>query len=234
MLSLDIYVIEAASLTKCFTLNTQQIRAIDNQSFSIEKGQRVAVVGKSGSGKSTLLNLLAGLDRPTSGTLSVDGQCLERLSRNDMADYRLRTVGVVFQAFQLIPQRTALQNVELPLIMAGMRRAERILAAGEWLEKVGLTGRADHLPCTLSGGEQQRVAIARALVNAPRVVLADEPTGNLDSKTAADIIELLLQLCQESEITLLVVTHDDMLAQRCANRTLLMADGQLRDLSPST
>ena len=152
------------------------IVAVRNLNLDVASGERTAIIGKSGSGKSTLLNLLAGLDRPTGGVLSVDSRRLDQLSRTEMADFRLRTVGVIFQAFQLIPQRTAIQNVELPLILKGEGRTARRRAAADLLDRVGLRDRADHFPYQLSGGEQQRVAIARALVNNPKVVLADEPT----------------------------------------------------------
>ncbi|MCL4153370.1 UNVERIFIED_CONTAM: hypothetical protein GTU68_054264 [Idotea baltica] len=181
----------------------------------VDAGQRVAIVGKSGSGKSTLLNLMAGLDRPSAGTLSIGGQRLDQ------------TIGVVFQAFQLLPQRTALQNVELPLLFSKMPRHERHELARLWLEKVGLSKRASHHPYALSGGEQQRVAIARALVHQPKLLLADEPTGNLDSVSAHQVEDLMLELCRESNITFVLVTHNSGLAERCSDRLIRMFDGQM-------
>lgn len=189
----------------------------------------MAISGRSGSGKSTLLNLLAGLDRADSGTLEVAAQRLDQMSRRQMATYRLDTVGMIFQAFQLIPQRTAFQNVELPLILQGKSRAERKEVASSWLARVGLADRMDHLPHALSGGEQQRVAIARCLVNHPSVVFADEPTGNLDSSTADTIAELLEELCENEGLTYVLVTHDNELAKRHSNRRMIMSDGRLTD-----
>lgn len=206
----------------------QAVRALD---IDVPSGQRVAVVGKSGSGKSTLLNLLAGLDRPTSGELQVGGRPLHELTSDEMAAYRKQTIGVIFQAFQLIPQRTALQNVELPLVFAGLANQKRRQRAAEWLDRVGLSHRLDHHPYQLSGGEQQRVAIARALVNEPQVVLADEPTGNLDSATAGEIVELIKELCDARGRTFLLVTHDTDVGHRLCDRMLRMTDGQLEEVA---
>jgi predicted ABC-type transport system involved in lysophospholipase L1 biosynthesis ATPase subunit len=200
--------------------------ALRGVSLEIPRGQKVALLGKSGSGKSTLLNLLGGLDRPTSGSLHVGGRDLTRLSSNELARYRLATVGMIFQSFNLIPSRTALQNVELPMVFAGRSPRERRAAAQRALEAVGLGERLDHRPAELSGGEHQRVAIARALVNAPQLLLADEPTGNLDTATAADVIGLVLDYVREHGTTLVVVTHDEELGRRCADRVLRMRDGQ--------
>ena len=187
-----------------------------------------ALLGKSGSGKSTLLNLLAGLDQPSSGSLVVAGLPLHSSNSGQMAAYRSSTVGVVFQSYNLILKRTALQNVELPLIFAGQApglRRERALAA---LEAVGLSPRAQHRPTELSGGEQQRVAIARALINRPQLLLADEPTGNLDSATADEITALLKNYCREHQTAALIVTHDEEFARRFATRILRMHDGRLQ------
>ncbi|MEZ6134778.1 MAG: ABC transporter ATP-binding protein [Pirellulaceae bacterium] len=222
--------IVADALSKSYGQSGQHvIRALDGVSLSVLTGERVAVVGKSGSGKSTLLNLLAGLDRPTAGSLKIDGRQLDRFTRNEMARYRCQTVGIIFQSFQLLPQRTALQNVELPLMLSGVPSRRRRLQALEWLDRVGLASRAAHLPYALSGGEQQRVAIARALVHHPRLLLADEPTGNLDSVTADQIQSLLLDLCSDGSVTFVLVTHDDHLASRCCNRTVAMGDGKLME-----
>jgi predicted ABC-type transport system involved in lysophospholipase L1 biosynthesis ATPase subunit len=192
-------------------------------------GERVALLGKSGSGKSTLLNLLGGLDRSSSGSLEVAGQSLDRLSSRALSDYRSREVGMIFQGFNLIASRTAWQNVELPMIFAGRSRRHRRTEAREALEAVGLGDRLDHKPAELSGGESQRVAIARALVNRPKILLADEPTGNLDSATAWQVVSLLLDHVNRHRATLILVTHDEELARNSTERILRLKDGQLID-----
>ena len=196
-------------------------------SLNLERGQRVALLGKSGSGKSTLLNLLGGLDRPTSGQLEVAGQDLGRLSATDLARFRSTSVGIIFQSFNLIGSRTALENVELPMVFAGHPPAQRREIARAALADVGLADRLRHLPAQLSGGECQRVAIARALANGPQVLLADEPTGNLDSGTAAEVIALVLDYVSRRAATLILITHDEELARRCSDRVLRLQDGQL-------
>lgn len=222
--------IRAEELTKSFGDDQNRIHAVNSIDLDIQTGERVALIGRSGSGKTTLLNLLAGLDSPTSGKLSVDNFDLASKSRKEMAHYRAKTIGVIFQAFQLIPQRTAFQNIELPMIVSGVSKSERKSRVLELLERVGLSKRSKHRPSQLSGGEQQRVAIARALANQPKVLLADEPTGNLDSATANSIVELILKECQRSDITFVLVTHDDDLAESACTRTLRMRDGILSDL----
>lgn len=222
--------IQASQLTRSYRVGPSSITAVIDLTLAVERGQRIAIIGRSGSGKSTLLNLLAGLDRPTTGTLTVNDLRLDQLSRIQMAEYRLKTVGVIFQAFQLIPQRTAFQNVELPLILSGVSPTDRRRIADEWLSKVGLLPRRDHLPYQLSGGEQQRVAIARALVNNPKVMLADEPTGNLDSNTAGEVMQLLMTLCGECGTTSVIVTHDAQVARTCSERQFRMSDGSLTEL----
>ena len=222
--------IHASQLTRSYQLGQSCIDAVAGVSLAVQQGEKIAIIGRSGSGKSTLLNLLAGLDRPTAGTLTVHDKRLDQLSRIQMAEYRLKTIGVIFQAFQLIPQRTAFQNVELPLILNGVSKTERRRLADEWLSKVGLLPRRDHLPYQLSGGEQQRVAIARALVHNPKVILADEPTGNLDSTTAAEIMQLLMLLCRESGTTSVIVTHDAQVANTCSERQFRMQDGLLTEV----
>lgn len=222
--------IQASQLTRSYRLGQSCINAVEGLTLAVERGQRIAIIGRSGSGKSTLLNLLAGLDRPTAGTLAVDDLRLDQLSRGQMAEYRLKTVGVIFQAFQLIAQRTAFQNVELPLILSGVSPNDRRRIADEWLSKVGLLPRRNHLPYQLSGGEQQRVAIARALVNNPKVLLADEPTGNLDSSTADEVMQLLMTLCGEFETTSVIVTHDAQVARTCSERQFRMSDGSLTEV----
>lgn len=201
------------------------VEALRGVSFTLPVGQRVALLGRSGSGKSTLLHLLAGLDRPTAGTLSVFGQDLSRLDAVGLASYRLRTVGIIFQAFHLLSARSVRENVALPLMLAGVPRDERQRRTDEALTAVGMTHRADAFPPTLSGGESQRVAIARALIARPRLLLADEPTGALDSKTALDILALFQELNREGT-TVVIVTHDPEVA-RHARRVVRFRDGRI-------
>ncbi len=221
--------IKAASVSRFYGDKGNRITAVSNLNLNIAAGERVSIVGRSGSGKSTLLNLLAGLDQPSTGSLTINSHNLHDLTRTQMADYRLKTIGIVFQSFQLIPQRTALQNVELPLIMQGIPAAERKRLAAEGLQRVSLNERDNHFPHQLSGGEQQRVAVARALVNSPQILLADEPTGNLDSATSNEIFALLTGVCDESNITFILVTHDEPLADRFGHRKLRMSDGILNE-----
>lgn len=217
--------IDAKNLSKTYESNS--ILALDNLNLQIEPGEKVAIVGRSGSGKTTLLNMLSGLARPTSGSLVVDGRDLAKLGPAEAADYRLKSVSVIFQSFQLIPQRTAAQNIELPLIIAGIAPSERKRAVAKTIQEIGLQDRADHMPFQLSGGEQQRVAIGRALVKQPSVLLADEPTGNLDSQTAIQIMDLLIRVSGQHRLTLVLVTHDIGLATAYTRRQLTMGDGKL-------
>jgi predicted ABC-type transport system involved in lysophospholipase L1 biosynthesis ATPase subunit len=219
--------IHAQELSKSYAALVKPVRAMDGVSFEIKRGERVALLGKSGSGKSTLLNLLGGLDRPTSGSLQVADQSLDQHSSRDLADFRSTTVGMIFQGFNLIPTRTALENVELPMLIAGRPRGQRRADAIEALRGVGLAERFDHHPAQLSGGENQRVAIARALANSPRILLADEPTGNLDSGTAHEIVKLILDHVERTAATLILVTHDEELAAACTTRVLRLKDGRL-------
>ncbi len=214
-------------LTMTYTGGHVSVCALDKVSFLISEGERIALLGKSGSGKTTLLNLLAGLDQPTQGEIVVEGQEISGMSRNQLARYRRRQIGMVFQSFNLVPTRTALQNVELPLVFDGCSPRKRRERAKEALSQVELSNRSHHLPTQLSGGQQQRVAIARALVNQPQLLFADEPTGNLDSETAGTIIELLLRCVDDYKMTLILVTHDEDLATRCADRILRMKDGRM-------
>ena len=195
-------------------------------SFQIERGESVAIVGASGSGKSTLLSLLAGLDLPSTGQIELMGRNLNQLDEDGRARLRGQFVGFVFQSFQLLPHLTALENVMLPLEMAGVDQAEARRAAHQWLEKVGLELRANHFPKTLSGGEQQRVALARAFVNKPAILFADEPTGSLDEVSGNKVIELLFELNRENSSTLVLVTHDPALAAR-GKRQLSLQGGRL-------
>ena len=215
--------VRAERLTRRYVMGESVVTALEGVDLSIQSGERVAILGRSGSGKSTLLNLLGGLDRPTSGDAWVGGKRLAELSDDDLALYRRTGVGFVFQFFNLVPTLTALQNVELPLTLAGIPREERRKRAATLLEQVGLSARSGHRPSELSGGEQQRVSLARALVHDPPLLLADEPTGNLDSKTAEDILKLLEGLGTK---TLLLVTHDRALAQSFAGRTVELLDGR--------
>jgi putative ABC transport system ATP-binding protein len=203
------------------------IRAVDGLSLSIERGEFVALLGQSGSGKSTLLNLIAGLDRPTSGAVIVHGRDLAKLSSEELAHYRRNDVGMVFQAFHLIPSMTITENVELPMRFAEVDRDERAQRGRESLERVGLGKRLDHRPSQLSGGEQQRVSLARALANRPRLLLADEPTGNLDSRTGEDILNLIRDISLSMGMTVIMVTHERALAERFAQRFIFLADGKL-------
>ena len=218
--------IEARGLGRVVSVsgNAQPLTILDAVSFAVGEGETVAIVGASGSGKSTLLGLLAGLDTPSSGDVLIRGQSLAALDEDARAALRGEQVGFVFQSFQLLPALSALENVMLPLELAGVSRAEA--TARDWLERVGLGGRVAHYPRQLSGGEQQRVALARAFATEPSLLLADEPTGNLDATTGAAIIELLFSLNRERGATLLLVTHDEELAARC-DRQLRMHAGTL-------
>jgi len=222
--------LEARQLTKEYQSGDHRIAVLRDVSFSIPSGAFVAIVGPSGSGKTTLLGLLAGLDVPTSGSVLMDGDDLGRLSEDRRAQLRGAKVGFVFQSFQLIPTLTALENVQVPLELRGDDGAPA--RARELLARVGLGDRAHHFPNQLSGGEQQRVAIARAFSNSPRLLFADEPTGNLDSETGARIVELLETLNRESGTTIVLVTHDLNLARR-AQRIIRLADGVVVSDAPS-
>jgi putative ABC transport system ATP-binding protein len=211
-------------LSRRYVMGESVLSALDGVTLSFGEGEIAAIIGRSGSGKSTLLQLLGGLDRPTSGEVFVRGRRLAESSEDELALYRRQDVGFIFQFFNLIPTLTALQNVELPLTLAGIPRAERRRRAADLLDRTGLAGRRDHRPAQLSGGEQQRVAIARALVHDPPLLLADEPTGNLDSKTAGEILALLGSL---SGKTILVVTHDRGLADTFTKRTVELVDGKV-------
>jgi len=209
------------------------IRAVDGVSLSVQSGEFLALLGSSGSGKSSMLNLIAGLDRPTSGSVIVQDRDLAKLSREELAKYRLRVVGMVFQSFNLIASMTVIENVELPLRFAEVDRSRRQSLAREALERVGLKARMDHRPSELSGGEQQRAALARALINRPQLLLADEPTGNLDSRTGTEIMDMVRSFNRELGMTVVMVTHERALAERYAERMIFLADGQLVDDRPN-
>src|SRR5690349_18778474 len=217
-------IIRAEALTKVVKSGDDPLTILDGVSFAVEPGASIAIVGASGSGKTTLLGLLAGLDRPTSGEVHIDGEALSTLDEDARAALRQRLLGFVFQSFQLLPALTALENVMLPLELAGASDAEP--RARVWLDRVGLAKRTTHYPRQLSGGEQQRVAIARAFAGDPKILMADEPTGNLDAATGVEIAELMFRLNREHGTTLLLVTHDANLAARCERR-LSLAAGQL-------
>ena len=213
-------------------MGTSSIRAVDGVDLDIATGDFVALLGSSGSGKSTLLNLIAGLDRPTSGEVVVQGRNLGKMTSEELARYRRETVGIVFQAFNLIPTMTVLENVELPMRFAEVERNLRDQRAKEVVERVRLGARLMHRPTELSGGEQQRVALARALVNRPSILVADEPTGNLDSKTGEEILTLIRELNTSLNMTVIMVTHERNLAERFARRIISMADGKLMGAAP--
>lgn len=217
--------IEITDLRKSYQMGREVVHALDGVDLSIDAGTFWAVMGPSGSGKSTLMYLIGGLDRPTSGRIVVDGQEVDAMDENALAIYRQRTVGFVFQSFNLISSLTALENVAFPMRFAGVGRSKRRERARELLTRVGLETRLDHRPTELSGGQQQRVAIARALVNDPHLILADEPTGNLDTASGMSIMELLAELREENR-TILVVTHDPRMTE-FATHTAQMLDGRI-------
>lgn len=206
---------------------SEEIRAVDGVSLEVRAGEFLALLGSSGSGKSTLLNLIAGLDRPTSGSIIVHDRDLAKMNSTELAGYRRHTVGMVFQSFNLIQTMTVEENVELPMRFAEIDRSERETRLRQSLAQVGLDARLTHRPSELSGGEQQRVALARALVNKPGLLLADEPTGNLDSKTGDKILNLVREINQSSGTTVVMITHERALAERFANRIIFLSDGKL-------
>ncbi len=214
-------------LTKAYGSSGSPVYALRGVTIEVARGERIALLGKSGSGKSTLLNLLGGLDHATSGRLQVGGYDVDRLSPRELSRFRSVTVGIIFQSFNLILSRTALENVELPMIFAGRHPGERRALAREALASVGLAERLHHRPAEMSGGENQRVAVARALVNRPEIVLADEPTGNLDSATALEVMGLILDHVQRLSATLILVTHDEELAGTCTERVIRLKDGRV-------
>jgi ABC-type lipoprotein export system ATPase subunit len=217
--------IETLDLHRSYRIGKKSIEVLHGVNLSIAKGEKVFLCGPSGAGKTTLLYTLAGLERPERGTVHIAGTDLYSLGRKAQAKFRNQSIGYVFQNYHLLPELTAVENVAVPGAIAGINRTEEALVA---LERVGLKDRADHLPAEMSGGEQQRVAIARAIVNQPAVLFADEPTGNLDSNTSKEIMEILLQLADEHHVTLIVVTHDQNLA-KVGDRTLIIKDGKISE-----
>jgi putative ABC transport system ATP-binding protein len=216
--------IEIKNITKTVTSGTENLTILKNVSLEIPDGEFVAITGSSGSGKSTLLGLIAGLDAPTSGEIFIDDDEITKLGEDKLAQIRSEKIGIVFQSFHLIPSLTALENVLIPLEIAGIADAKK--RAEKLLEDVGLTARGHHFPSQLSGGEQQRIAIARAFANNPKILLADEPTGNLDSRNGEHIFDLMTDLHRESNTTLILVTHDQLLANR-AERQIRLRDGEI-------
>ena len=221
------FIVETRNLTKTFSLGGKEINAVDNVNLKVRKGEFVSIMGPSGSGKTTLLNLIGCLDYPSHGSILFEGQDVSQLGERQLDNLRLRRMGFIFQTFNLMPTFSALENVTLPMEIAGVPYEERVKRAKELLARLGLAERVSHKPRQLSAGESQRVAIARALANNPSLLLADEPTGNLDSKTTEDISGLLKQLNAEYSIAIVLVTHDAQVAQ-VATRTVRMIDGQLQ------
>jgi ABC-type lipoprotein export system ATPase subunit len=220
-------IIQTRSLAKTYLIGNVRVSALENVSLSIDEGRFVAVTGASGSGKSTLLNLLGGLDTPSAGTIEVAGALVSAMDRDALARYRRFGAGMIFQSFNLVASRTALENVELPLVFSDVDKKERRRRAAELLARVGLAHRAGHRPPELSGGEQQRVAVARALVNDPRLLLADEPTGNLDSQTSREIIGLLAELNRSRRLTVVLVSHEESLVREYAQEVVRLRDGRV-------
>lgn len=219
-------ILEAEGLKKYYTIGRKKIEVLHGVDMHVDQGEFLSVVGSSGSGKSTLLHILGGLDRPDDGNLEVDGKNLTQMGGLALSRFRNRSVGFVFQAYHLFPEFDALENVVLPARIARKPVKEVESEARHWLERVGLSKRMDHRPYELSGGEQQRVAIARSLINNPTLLLADEPTGNLDSETGSEIMELLLTLKNECRLTLIMATHDQDMAKQ-TDRTLHLIDGKI-------
>ncbi len=214
-------------LTKIYSMGKIEVAALNEVSLSVEKESFFGITGHSGSGKSTVLNLLGGLDTPTSGTIEVEGRKISQLDRDELARYRREGAGMIFQSFNLIPSYTALENVGLPLLFSGIPKKERGQRASEILKVVGLQHRSSHRPSELSGGEQQRVSIARALINRPRILLADEPTGNLDSRTSKEIVEVLSKFNVDLGVTVIMVSHEEALLKEFASEVICLQDGKV-------
>jgi len=222
-------IIRIRDVKKIYQMGSEQIHAIDGISMNIYQGEVCCLLGKSGSGKSTLLNLIAGLEKPTEGKIIFHKKHIERMDEDQLADFRRQYVGFVFQSYNLLPTLTALENVTLPLIFKGMPKKEREEKAMEMLKAVGLEERAKHKPFEMSGGQQQRVSIARAFVNDPPVVFADEPTGNLDTKTTYEMMDLITGMAKKNKQTLVIVTHDLELAEY-ADRIVMLQDGKIEKI----
>lgn len=223
--------ISLKDICKYYVMGDQTVKALDHIDLTIRKNEYLAFIGSSGSGKSTMMNILGCLDKPTKGEYSLNGRSATSLSQNSLAEIRNEEIGFIFQSFNLLPRASALNNVMLPLVYKGISFTERKVLATQALEKVKLSDRLSHLPSQLSGGQRQRVAIARALVTSPSILLADEPTGNLDSQTTADIMQLFDQLHKEGQ-TIIMVTHEDEIAQHC-HRVIKLSDGKVVQDSPT-
>ncbi|MEO5935635.1 MAG: ABC transporter ATP-binding protein [Terriglobales bacterium] len=223
----SIYAVQAKGVTRHYAMGASVIPAVDGVDLDIASGEFTALLGASGSGKSTLMNLIAGLDRPTGGSILVDGRDLAKMTPEELAKYRRHTVGMVFQSFNLVPTMTLQENVELPMRFAEVERHEREGRVQEALKRVGLSARLTHRPSELSGGEQQRAALARALVNRPKLLLADEPTGNLDSRTGTEIMNLIRELNESMGMTVIMVTHERPLAEQYVRRMIFLGDGKV-------
>jgi len=219
--------VKTEDLTRIYSSGTIEVVALRNVSLSLDQGQFFGVTGASGSGKSTLMNLLAGLDRPSSGSIKVEGRLISELDKDELALYRRHQVGMIFQSFNLVSSYSALENVAFPLLFAGVAKKERNKLAEQMLEKVGLYPRKDHRPFELSGGEQQRTAIARALINQPKILLADEPTGNLDSITSRQIVQILSDLNKKQGLTVIMISHEESLLDEFADDVIHLQDGKV-------
>ncbi len=223
----SMFAVQATGVTRHYAMGTSMIKAVDGVDLEIKAGEFTALLGQSGSGKSTLMNLIAGLDRPTGGAIVVEGKDLAKMTPEELAKYRRHTVGMVFQSFNLVPTMTLQENVELPMRFAEVERHEREGRVQEALKRVGLSARLTHRPSELSGGEQQRAALARALVNRPKLLLADEPTGNLDSRTGTEIMNLIRELNESMGMTVIMVTHERPLAEQYVRRMIFLGDGKV-------
>jgi ABC-type lipoprotein export system ATPase subunit len=219
--------VETEGLTKIYSSGKINVVALDGVNLSVEEGKFLGVTGQSGSGKSTLMNLLGGLDTPSSGSIKVEGKFISKLGKEELALYRRYQVGMIFQTFNIISSYTALENVAFPLLFAGVPKRERSRRAGEMLSKVGLINRKDHRPAELSGGEQQRVAIARALINEPKILLADEPTGNLDTSTSRQIVQTLVELNKSQGLTIIMISHEQSMLAEFADEVIHLCDGKV-------
>ena len=219
--------VETEDLTKAYSSGRIEVVALKDVNLSLQEGKFLGVTGPSGSGKSTLVNLLGGLDRPSSGSIKVQGRFISELNKEELALYRRYQVGMIFQSFNIISSYTALENVAFPLLFAGVAKKDRNRRAGEILTKVGLYPRRDHRPGELSGGEQQRVAIARALINQPKILLADEPTGNLDSRTSREIVQTLSDLNKNQGLTVIMISHEEALLAEFADDVIRLSDGKV-------
>lgn len=222
-------IIEITNLKKVYRMGKEKIIALDNIDLQIEKGEICCLFGTSGSGKSTLLNMLAGLEKPTRGTIKIKGKNVEKLNETQLADFRQKYIGFVFQSYNLIPSLTALENVSLPLIFQGIPKKQRDKRAKEILEAVGLGTRLHHKPKEMSGGQQQRVSIARAFVNKPTILFADEPTGNLDTQTTLEVMDMITKIAKEYDQTLIIVSHDPEIADY-AHKIITVRDGNIHSI----